>query len=76
MMYSKVTATPKADMDLDCTDEEWAAFIKQVEEMGEREVEQMEQRRKEGKVAEPKQASKTNPSLLYYWTHLVGGGNE
>jgi len=74
-MFGVYPPMPKVDQDLDCTDEEWAAFIKRVEEMGEEEIQKMIERQKAG-VAEPAPVKETNPSLQYYWHHLMGGGDQ
>jgi hypothetical protein len=66
---------PKAEQDLDCTDDEWSSFIKHVEEMGEKEIEKMLARQKVGEP-EPEPVAVTHPGMLYYWTHLMGGGDE
>ena len=58
-------------MDLDCSHKEWAEFIKKVEAIGEAEIEQLLERQKEGKP-EPKTAPQIDPSMLYYWQHLMG----
>jgi len=67
--------TARAEQDLDCTEAEWAAFIRRVEDLGAREIEKMLARQKAG-TPEPPPAVEANPSMLYYWTHLMGGGNE
>ena len=64
----------RAEMDLDCTDEEWSEFIKRVEAIGEKEIEQMIARQKEGKP-EPT-PTPVDGSMLYYWHHLMGGGDD
>lgn len=66
---------PRAEMDLDCTDEEWAAFIKKVERMGEQEIERMLERQQAGKPPSAP-APQIDPSTLYYWTHLMGGEGD
>jgi hypothetical protein len=67
--------TARAEQDLDCTDEEWAAFIRRIQEMGEQDIEKMLARQKAG-TPEPKQPPPIDPTLLYYWSHLMGGGDE
>ena len=59
--------------DLDDTDEEWEDFIQRVREAGERELAAILQRQETGEV-EP--APKIDPATLYYWHHLMGGGDE
>ena len=67
--------TPRAEQDLDCTDEEWAAFVKKIEAMGEAEIEQIKERIANG-VKELKSAPQVDPSILYYWNHLMGEGDQ
>lgn len=62
-------------MDLDCTDKEWDAFIKVVEALGEQEIQQILERHKTG-TPEPRPVAEANPSMLYYWQHLMGGVDE
>jgi len=61
-------------MDLDCTDAEWAEFIKQIEAIGAFEIEQMVARQKAG-TPEPPPAPPIDGSMLYYWQHLMGEGD-
>jgi hypothetical protein len=75
MMFATFPTTARAEMDLDCTDEEWDAFIKVVEALGEREIQQILERHKTGKP-EPRPVAEVNPSMLYYWQHLMGGVDE
>jgi len=66
---------PRAEQDLDCTEEEWAAFIRLVEEIGEKEIQDMIERQKKG-TPEPPPPQVANPGMLYYWHHLMGGGDD
>lgn len=74
-MTFEVFPVMRADQDLDCTDEEWAAFIKQVEEMGDKEIEQVLERQQKG-TPEPPPVAVENPGLLYYWNRLMDGGDD
>lgn len=64
----------RAEMNLDCTDGQWAAFIKRVEAIGEKEIQAILECQKKGTPA-PRPVAETHPGMLYYWQHLMGGGD-
>ena len=65
--------TERAEQELDCTSEQWADFIKKIEELGDKEVERILERRKKG---QPEPTSLVGWQLHYLGITVRGEGEE